>query len=315
MKWTDPDSTKHDEGERMPLSVSAVASLFLIFSIRTGATMPQQRSEHPAQITAFGQNSPAYPRALRNEDILEMLKSGLSNKAVVAKIAGSNCRFDTSPKALDVLKKAGVPEDVVLAMVQAPMGSPTGPHPDATFLMNSTEAVGDLTEAFDYTGADNALVKTIYDNLKQQTLVHVYTTEAGTVYLADGQSATALVHSVRSGGGFVCRGELVQCTPATVEIIFAASTSGWQFSANRHAHFLVDGMLLDAGTFSWDGRVNSASNLTEFLDIDTSPDVLRRIANAKQVEVQLGRFQFDLLPQNFAGLAALVDHLTAATSN
>lgn len=145
-------------------------------------------------------------------------------------------------------------------------------------------------------------------------LIHAYTTEAGSVYLADGQSASTLVRSVRSGGGFVCPGEVVQCTPTTVEILFVASTSDWQFPAKRQAHFVIDGAPLDAGTFSWGGRVNSARNLTEFLDVDTSPDVLRRIVDAKQVEVQLGRFQFHLLPQNLAGLMALADHLVGATT-
>jgi hypothetical protein len=298
----------------MPSNVSAVAFLFVFFSIHAGAPTPQQHSEHATQRTASGHKSPGQPRVLRNEDIVEMLKLGISNKAVITKIGASNCRFDTSPKALDGLKRAGVPDEVVLAMLQAPLGSPTGSRPDAKFLMNSTEAVGDLTEAFDFTGADNALVRTIYDNSKRQTLVHVYTTEAGVVHLVDGPSATALVHLVRSGGGFVCRGERVQCTPTTVEIIFVASTSDWQFSADRQAHFFVDGTPLDAGTFSWDGRVNSAGHLTEFIDIDVSPGILSTIADAKQVEVQLGLFQFNLLPQNVAGLAALADHLTTATS-
>ena len=34
-----------------------------------------------------------------------------------------------------------------------------------------------------------------------------------------------------------------------------------------------------------------------------------KITDARQVVVQLGLFKFDLLPQNLAGLRALVDHL------
>lgn len=57
--------------------------------------------------------------ALTNQDVLEMLKSGLSSEIVVAKIKTSPSKFDTSPAALQELKTANVPEAVMLAMVQA----------------------------------------------------------------------------------------------------------------------------------------------------------------------------------------------------
>ena len=123
----------------------------------------------------------------------------------------------------------------------------------------------------------------ICDYQKEKTLVHVDTTETGPVYQADGKPAKALVHSVRSGGGFVCRGYLIQCMPTMVEILFVASTPHWQFPANRQAHFLIDGTPLDAGMFSWDGKINSAGDLTEFLDIDTSPDGLRKITGRSRL--------------------------------
>ncbi|HKQ99548.1 MAG TPA: hypothetical protein VJT09_02675 [Pyrinomonadaceae bacterium] len=56
---------------------------------------------------------------LTNNDVLEMLKSGLSTELVVAKITSSPSKFDTSPAALQELKTANVPEAVMLAMVQA----------------------------------------------------------------------------------------------------------------------------------------------------------------------------------------------------
>jgi hypothetical protein len=59
-------------------------------------------------------------RPLTNKDVLEMLKMPLSPEIVVAKIRSANCAFDTSAAALKDLKGAGVPEPVLLAMVQAP---------------------------------------------------------------------------------------------------------------------------------------------------------------------------------------------------
>ncbi len=62
--------------------------------------------------------------SLTNQDVLAMLKSGLTNEIIVAKIKSSACKFQTSPAALQELKSANVPEQVILAMVQAPFGVP-----------------------------------------------------------------------------------------------------------------------------------------------------------------------------------------------
>jgi hypothetical protein len=62
---------------------------------------------------------------LKNPDVLRMLESGLSPDVVVAKIKVSPVDFDTSPDALAELKKANVPEAVLLEMVRrsaAPAG-------------------------------------------------------------------------------------------------------------------------------------------------------------------------------------------------
>jgi hypothetical protein len=56
---------------------------------------------------------------LKNQDVLEMLKMGLTQDVVLAKIKNSACRFDTSPSALQQLKSASVPDEIILAMVQA----------------------------------------------------------------------------------------------------------------------------------------------------------------------------------------------------
>ena len=58
------------------------------------------------------------PRALRNEDVLEML-SGLSPRIVAEQIKHSPGNFDTSPEALKKLHSQGVPEVVILAMFHA----------------------------------------------------------------------------------------------------------------------------------------------------------------------------------------------------
>ena len=70
-----------------------------------------------------GQPAPAQPKAepsLTNSDIVAMVKAGIGIEVVVAKIKTASCSFDTSPTALKELKDAGVPDALILAMVQVP---------------------------------------------------------------------------------------------------------------------------------------------------------------------------------------------------
>jgi hypothetical protein len=58
-------------------------------------------------------------KVLSNQDVIEMLKS-LPPDIVAAKIKTSHCNFTTEVADLTSLKEKGVPDSVVLAMVQAP---------------------------------------------------------------------------------------------------------------------------------------------------------------------------------------------------
>ena len=74
-----------------------------------------QRADSETGQAVSGSTTP-----LTNQDVLDMLHSGLSSIVVVAKIKAAQCQFDTTPKALEALKVNRVPDNVVLAMVQAP---------------------------------------------------------------------------------------------------------------------------------------------------------------------------------------------------
>lgn len=77
------------------------------------------KEEMASEMTAV----PAQPKtqvALNNNDVVGMVKAGIGAEVIVAKIKSSSCAFDTSPAALKQLKGDGVPDNVVLAMVQAP---------------------------------------------------------------------------------------------------------------------------------------------------------------------------------------------------
>jgi hypothetical protein len=69
---------------------------------------------------AQNQNDAIPDRLMTNQDVIEMLQSGLSPRAVILRIHESPCKFDKSAAGLEVLRSANVPYKVVLAMMQAP---------------------------------------------------------------------------------------------------------------------------------------------------------------------------------------------------
>ncbi len=64
-----------------------------------------------------GQSSPA---GLTNEEVIKLVQAKLPDSVVLAKIKSSNCDFDTSPDALIKLKRAGVSDAVLQAIVEVP---------------------------------------------------------------------------------------------------------------------------------------------------------------------------------------------------
>lgn len=56
---------------------------------------------------------------LTNDDVLMLVKNGIAPEIIIAKIKTSSSKFDTSPSAMQNLKQAGVPDAVILAMVEA----------------------------------------------------------------------------------------------------------------------------------------------------------------------------------------------------
>jgi hypothetical protein len=73
-----------------------------------------------SSITAQNQYDAIPDRLMTNKDVIEMLQSGLSPRAVILRIHESPCKFDKSAAGLETLRAANVPYKVVLAMMQAP---------------------------------------------------------------------------------------------------------------------------------------------------------------------------------------------------
>lgn len=95
--------------------MKAGRALVLFLSIASIVAVPALAQEPSAQ-----QNAAHPSQALSNKDVLDMENVGLGPDVIIAKIKSSTCDFDTSPAALEQLRAAKVPNEVILAMVQAP---------------------------------------------------------------------------------------------------------------------------------------------------------------------------------------------------
>lgn len=96
------------------LSVILTSALLLTTSPAAFAQTATQDQQQPQ-----AQTQTQTEAKLTNKDVLEMLRAYLAPAVVVAKIKSSQTDFDTSPTALQELKTLNVPDDVILAMVQA----------------------------------------------------------------------------------------------------------------------------------------------------------------------------------------------------
>jgi S1-C subfamily serine protease len=79
--------------------------------------------------TCFGQNLPVQEpttkpaehvqEAAGNQEVIDLLRSGMSADVIIAKIKASWAKFDSSPTALQTLKSAGAVDEVILAIIEA----------------------------------------------------------------------------------------------------------------------------------------------------------------------------------------------------
>jgi hypothetical protein len=60
--------------------------------------------------------------SLSNKDVLVMVQNHLPEETIIKAIQSSPCTFDTFPPVLKDMKRRGVPESVLQAMVEAPYG-------------------------------------------------------------------------------------------------------------------------------------------------------------------------------------------------
>ena len=94
--------------------------------------------------------SPAAAETLNNASVIELVKAGIGNDAIIAKIRTTDGKYDLSTDDLIALKTAGVPSDVIAAMIAGPSKpepvtqamsltdiNPMTPHPSGVYLIDT----------------------------------------------------------------------------------------------------------------------------------------------------------------------------------
>jgi len=85
-------------------------------------------------------------RLLTNQDVIEMVGSGMTPIAVITRIHNSPCKFDKSAAGLEALKAANVPYHVLMAMMKAPELPPATKGRIAVVIPDSTPIQVSLSE-------------------------------------------------------------------------------------------------------------------------------------------------------------------------
>lgn len=103
-------------------------TLFTLFLLLLSSSAAGARTQDAAKTVQPSAPLPSQlaqaPRPLNNADVLSMVESKLATEVIVEKVKTSPCDFDTSPAALTSLKKAGVPDTLLLMMVMSPKCAP-----------------------------------------------------------------------------------------------------------------------------------------------------------------------------------------------
>lgn len=67
-------------------------------------------------------------RALKNDDIVKMIRAGIGSAVIIAKIKSSTCAFNTDVEALSSLKREGASDSVLQAIIEAKTQPGAGPQ-------------------------------------------------------------------------------------------------------------------------------------------------------------------------------------------
>jgi hypothetical protein len=193
---------------------------------------------------------------LNNSDILTMVRAKLPTALIIEKINTSSCTFDTFPSVLAELKYKGVPDAVLMAMVQAPHGGrPKGvSSKNRTSEVAATEVLTQITIP-DGTPLEVEATYTVSSAEVEEgsavsfTVVHPVVINGITV-IARGARATARVTKAKKGGSWGRAGTLawmmqdvIAVDGSKVPLEFSKSTRGDSKGGTVATGIIVTGVL------------------------------------------------------------------------
>jgi len=114
-------------------------------------TSPAPAGPQPPLATTAVAQAPAAAETLNNASVVSLVKAGIGNDAVIAKIKATPGKYDLNTEDLIALKNAGVPGEVIAAMIAGPAKAeaaapamsltdinPMTPHPSGLYLIDTT---------------------------------------------------------------------------------------------------------------------------------------------------------------------------------
>ena len=196
---------------------------------------------------------------LNNADILTMVKAKLPAALIIEKINTSNCTFDTFPSVLAELKYKGVPDEILMAMVQAPHGG-RGPSASAknrtsdvakveipTVLTPITIPDGtplEVEATYTVSSAEVEEGSAVSFNVVHPVIIN------GVTVIARGARATARVTKAKKGGSWGRAGTLawmmqdvIAVDGTKVPLEFSKSTRGDSKGGTVATGIIVTGVL------------------------------------------------------------------------
>ncbi len=122
---------RHPDRARGIPQAARILALLALLSLLNGTGLQPARGA-----PWLAAEAPVPPAAITNEDVVRMVMAGEPVEEILGRIESSPVRFDVSPDVLAELRRAGVPEKVIQAMilraraVAAPPGAPAEERED-----------------------------------------------------------------------------------------------------------------------------------------------------------------------------------------
>lgn len=261
-------------------------------------------------LSVQAQNTAENLPRLTNKDVLEMSKASISPEVIIAKIKVSRCNFETEPLILAELKRNGVSNDVLMAMINAPYGKPEQPAstpsmaaPPRDVPNQSRQSAVTANPIQPRVFRHDKNIETKYDRFKDKTTMVV---RAGEVYDFYGGSIDIVALTSYPGQ-----------TPIPTEEVFVYfyySGKEWFFLKYHDWAVLADGARLDVPDMK---RVDSdvrRGYVSEILGTAISFGDFAKMLSANVVEMKVGRAQFQVKEKQLEALRDFASRLIPPAS-